>query len=264
MDKLKKLVPGATHGTTVTIMGFPFDTVKARMQTGLYTNSLSCIRSTWRLEGLTGFYRGCGVPLLSHMLKRPLQFPFFNHLINIFSDYPVTGPYMAGVVSAASTTLIGTPLQVIKIKQQTDSKMSTPQFIIHRYRQHGLPSFYKGFRITMMKDGGFGGCFLGTYYHLRARNGSDSISTNFFNGSVAHIATWALLFPIDLIKSTIQKSDEPIGIIQTIRRIYQEEGLRRFWRGLTPALIRSIPVSGFGMVAYELANDLIKDDPNEN
>jgi solute carrier family 25 (mitochondrial carnitine/acylcarnitine transporter), member 20/29 len=38
--------------------GFPFDSIKTRMQTHHYDSMLQCVKSTYHEEGMRGFFRG--------------------------------------------------------------------------------------------------------------------------------------------------------------------------------------------------------------
>ena len=65
---------GATQATLVTIVGYPFDLVKARLQIQTHATSWGCFRHALAQEGVVGLYRGEYMPWLSHLIKRPLQF----------------------------------------------------------------------------------------------------------------------------------------------------------------------------------------------
>merc|ERR1719237_1978520 len=75
------MVPGVAQAVVVTAVGFPFDTIKARMQTGMYPGGWrSCLSSMVKKEGALALYRGASTPLASHVLKRSYQFPLFDYL----------------------------------------------------------------------------------------------------------------------------------------------------------------------------------------
>lgn len=59
-------VAGIAGGIAVVLVGHPFDTTKTRLQTapqGFYTGTVDCVRKTFRIEGLSGFYAGIRSPL---------------------------------------------------------------------------------------------------------------------------------------------------------------------------------------------------------
>ena len=67
-------VAGLTQATLVTIVGYPFDLVKTRMQSGMYKTSFDCVVTTVKTEGPLALYRGAASPFVSHSIKRPIQF----------------------------------------------------------------------------------------------------------------------------------------------------------------------------------------------
>jgi len=59
------------------------------------------------------------------------------------------------------------------------------------------------------------------------------------------LAGWVFTFPMDVVKTRIQASEpSPRGtyntVISTVIQSYREEGLRVFFRGLSPTLIRCV------------------------
>lgn len=278
-EMLANIVGGIVQGTLVTITGYPFDLVKTRLQTNMYRNSLSCIVQTIMNHGVLGLYRGSMMPWLSHMFKRPIQYPLAEYM----KKYTTTESkskntimnYLIGSATGIIGPIFGTPLQVIKVHMQTsvlysnvnfksvEKRINGPknsfQYIRDNYRTNGIMGFYKGFVATLIKDTIFGGAFLGTYYTLRDFIGVNTIYKNFFNGAAAHCLTWLVFIPIDYVKSSIQKSgsDKNIRIRDVVKSTYKQHGIRGFWKGVIPACARTIPVSGTAMLGYEYVRSLI-------
>jgi len=111
--------------------------------------------------------------------------------------------------------------------------------------------FYRGFISTAIKDTIFGGAFIGTYYTLRDIIGRDTWYKNFFNGAAAHCFTWCVFMPIDYVKTTIQKSEKHLRIRDVVKQGYNDYGIKVFWKGVLPACVRTIPMSGIAMLSYE-------------
>lgn len=249
------LLPGAAHALTVTFVGYPFDTTKTRLQADkenkLYRNAWDCVQKVVKNEGVNGLYRGVSSPLFSHMIKRPYQFPIFEYLKN----QGMNG-YIAGALSGAAGTLVGVPLQTIKVNMQSDTRFKNAwDFTKWNFNNHGISGFYRGFLITGIKDTVFGATFLGTYSTLRTLVGNDNFYQKFLNGAVAHATSWLFFMPIDYIKTQVQnhKGKEKLKIMDVVKTARAEGGLGVMWRGVIPAVLRTVPVSGFGMIAYEEA-----------
>lgn len=252
-DHLRNLLAGTTQATLVTAVGYPFDLVKARMQTGAYTSSWDCIKSSVTKEGPIVLYRGSLAPWISHLIKRPVQYPIAERLK---ANLPGTANnYLIGGVTGLVGPIIGTPLQVIKLGMQTSksSEYTVRSYLKYIIATQGLKGLYRGFIPTVAKDCLFGASFLGHYYTLRdyfTEHPSTTIptwTTTFISGAAAHCATWLVLIPIDTIKSKVQKAGET----RKVSQILQETSLRSLWRGVLAACLRTIPVSGVAMVGYE-------------
>jgi solute carrier family 25 carnitine/acylcarnitine transporter 20/29 len=255
------IIGGMTHATLVTAVGYPFDLVKARLQTKMYSNSWSCITSTIKNEGFLGLYRGSLMPWISHMLKRPMQFPISEYL-KIRADEASNNNkiynYAIGGITGFPGSIVGNPLQVIKVRVQTSNKANSWHYIKDIYNKNGIGGFYRGIIPTATKDCIYGASFVGNYYTFRDYLGNDKWYKNFVSGAAAHSLTWCIFIPIDYVKTIIQKSDDKIKpkIRTVILNSYKEHGITIFWRGVIPMCIRTVPVSGIGMVGYEHVRQL--------
>lgn len=263
---------GAVHAVLTIIVGYPFDLVKSRMQAGLCSNGFDCVKKTLKHEGIKGLYRGSSMPLVSHMLKRPVQYPIAEWMKNEMNkSNSVFYNYIIGAANGLASPIIGTPLQVVKISMQTSvSKIDTVQinknswyYIKYNYKQNGFMGFYRGFIPTIVKDTVFSMSFIGTYYSMRDRFGTDTWQQNFMNGCIAHSLTWYMFIPIDYVKTIIQKSESKIGIRQVVYDSYNKHGLRVFWKGVIPACLRTVPVSGLAMSGYEYTRWVLGNDSNK-
>ena len=77
-------------------------------------------------------------------------------------------------------------------------------------------------------------------------------------GGIAGIATWASIFPLDLIKTRVQTQTETetqqrkrLGAVEIARKAYREEGARVFFRGLTVCSVRAFFVNAVQWAVYE-------------
>ena len=247
---LLEFLPGAIQATTIIAVGFPFDTVKTRMQAGPYVSSIHCFHMTVRNEGVRALYRGVSAPLALHVVKRSYQYYMFEELVKNHNSY------LAGMVTGACGTLLGNPMHVIKTNTQvSDSKKYKHawDFVQQHWAKHRLPGFYKGLGINLIKDMMFGSLYLGTYGEIRKQL-PNKPHYNFVTGGIASIVSWSILLPIDCLKTMIQTHPEKITIRQAVKSV---PTVWHLWRGFWPTMIRVFPVSGAGMMAYECTRKFI-------
>jgi solute carrier family 25 carnitine/acylcarnitine transporter 20/29 len=77
LDKRKTVVSATIGSLTSTFLGYPLDSIKARLQTirGPVPSLPSLTASILREEGIRGLWRGCLVPLVSIAVVRACSVP---------------------------------------------------------------------------------------------------------------------------------------------------------------------------------------------
>jgi len=115
---------GFVAGVTGTIAGYPFDTVKVRLQTQtinhrLYTGSLDCFIKIAKQESMLGFYKGMSSPMFGVALINGIVFSVQNVSKNLF-DNPDT--YIAltvtGAIAGGVQAFVCAPIELIKTRLQ--------------------------------------------------------------------------------------------------------------------------------------------------
>jgi ornithine carrier protein len=143
----------------------------------------------------------------------------------------------------------------------------------HVWRHHGLLGFYRGFLATMIRET-FGGMFwFGAYEyacaafldrkqrryqdHRNALTKKDLSSIELMiSGAMGGIGYNVSMFPVDVIKSISQTDEEvrkglpPRSIGQVAKSIYQDAGIRGFYRGCGITALRSAPTSAIIFLTY--------------
>lgn len=241
-------IPGAMQAISTITVGYPFDTVKSHMQHAHHRNSYECIRHIFQKGGIKAFYRGATIPYVTLIPKRAIQFRVYEHLKQKYN------PYMAGFGAALSMCWISSPMQNIKLNMQIQHKYENAlQYLKYTHTHHGILGFYRGFRITLLRDFTFGTIYLGTYSLLKEKfeTQGNRYTGPFLAGGFSSIVTWTILLPIDHIKTIYQTNPQ-----QTITNIIKSTSPLQYWRSIVPTTIRVFPVSGVSMLTYELFKKL--------
>lgn len=75
---------GGVAGAANIFTGFPFDTVKVRLQAsphGTYAGPWDCARSIVKYEGVRGLYRGLAAPLVGAALETGISYTVYTYTL---------------------------------------------------------------------------------------------------------------------------------------------------------------------------------------
>jgi hypothetical protein len=74
-------------------------------------------------------------------------------------------------------------------------------------------------------------------------------------GGAAGSTAWLVIFPLDVVKSRMQAGLGPagLGMRATALAVWQEGGLRAFYKGIAPAVLRAFPANAALLWGVELA-----------
>jgi solute carrier family 25 citrate transporter 1 len=197
----------------------------------------------------------------------------FDSIKNAFKD-PETGTLsparnlMAGMASGVvSSTLAVTPTERLKTALIDDARNekrfksawhATKTLVAERGFVHAL---YRGYVSTTAKQMGTTSVRLGSYNIMKdygkKHNWPDNTFVDFGKGAFAGIVTTYATQPIDVVKTRAQ-SVKHEGIIECTKSIWQEAGLRGFWRGTVMRLGRTVLAGGILFTSYEQVVKILK------
>ncbi|KIK91385.1 hypothetical protein PAXRUDRAFT_149611 [Paxillus rubicundulus Ve08.2h10] len=196
-----------------------------------------------------------------------------------------TGCGIVASLVATPTELIKIRQQNVLVNDPSHASAAKVAMAI--FRQHGVRGLYRGLTATALRDTGYGTYFLAyeatcRYFkppssrlvdadhssllsEIDAEAYSMPWSVLFLAGGLAGIAGWVATFPMDLVKTRMQSSDPSMTqpstaklpkdpfrtILSTVIHSHRTEGSSVFFRGLTPTLIRSVPVNIATFSVYE-------------
>jgi solute carrier family 25 carnitine/acylcarnitine transporter 20/29 len=176
---------------------------------------------------------------------------------------------MAGLFSAVPCTLVTAPFERVKVllQVQGDSKKYNGSFDVIKqlYKTGGLKSVFRGSLATFARDGPGSAAYFASYEvikkSLTPKNpdgtpGDLSLPAVVVAGGMAGVAMWTLVFPLDTIKSTLQAT-EGSTVGQVVRTIHARGGIKAFFPGIGPALMRSFPANAATFLGVEVANQFM-------
>lgn len=308
IEAFKDIVFGSTAGILGKFVEYPFDTVKVRLQSQSHEPGAPRLRGPWDAfsaafrssDGpLVSLYRGISAPLLGAAIETSSL--FFSYRIAqdlLISSTPslraerernngkVELPFVSllgcGAASGAFTSILLTPIELIKCKMQVPlppsqlaSKLGySPtrppgafELIRTVFRTEGLLGLWHGQLGTLIRETGGSAAWFGSYegvkmlfqrYDSSVSQISDvKIWQQMLAGAAAGMSYNFVFYPADTIKSRMQTSvgeaaDMKRGTFaSTGRDLWREQGLKGFYRGCGITVFRAAPSSAIIFSIYE-------------
>lgn len=283
-----------TAGIIGKVIEYPFDTVKVRLQSQpfnrphLYNGPLDCFRQSIHNDGISGLYRGISAPLLGAAIETSSLFFSYRLAQDALqatilppsdgAPLPLKALVLCGAASGAFTSLLLTPIELIKCKMQVPiapSSMQAPgplSLISTIYRHQGIMGFWHGQLGTLIRETGGSAAWFGIYEGattlFRRFRSPVSASTSvppplpvwqqMLAGAAAGVSYNFVFFPADTIKSRMQTEDVSTlagGHKRTFwtvgEALWRQQGLRGLYRGCGITVFRAAPSSAFIFAVYE-------------
>ena len=300
LEALKDVTFGSVAGIIGKTIEYPFDTVKVRLQSQAntlplrYSGPLDCFRQLFRTEGVPGLYRGISAPLIGAAIETSSLFFSYRLAQDLLQaavpklrEYrergvplPLVALISCGAASGAFTSLLLTPIELVKCQMQVPLSASTLQgpgplsIISSIFRHHGLFGFWHGQLGTLIRETGGSAAWFGSYegvstlcrtYDTRAvQLSSDTpvslpLYQQLLAGASAGVSYNFVFFPADTIKSRMQTEEVSKNTKHQARAtfwtvgtsLWQQQGLKGMYRGCGITVARSAPSSAFIFAVYE-------------
>ncbi|XP_074600047.1 solute carrier family 25 member 32 isoform X2 [Brevipalpus obovatus] len=296
--KVESLVAGITGGVISTLVLHPLDLLKIRFAVNdsrasvvvrpQYPSLREAIRTIYLQEGLKGFYRGATPNLLGAGLSWGFYFLFYNcikdmHMarergeMNAWSHLIAAG--QAGVVTLTLTN----PIWVIKtrlclqygdIRQLMNSNLPT-----HKVYSGVMDAFYKIYKYEGVRGmyrgvipGLFGVCHgslqfmvyeeMKKYVNIKKNLpiGTKLSNTEYvISAAISKLIAASVTYPYQVVRARLQDQYTVFsGVRDVLKKTWRNEGIRGFYKGLTPSLIRVVPQACITLVVTENVHHLLK------
>ncbi|KAG8762663.1 hypothetical protein FRC12_008927 [Ceratobasidium sp. 428] len=305
----KTVVCATSASLFSTFAGYPLDSLKSRLQASRTPISVPRLAQlVWREEGLAGFFRGIWIPLMTISAVRAASFTIYTNSKNYLHDekhwarskltHVAFAGGTAGAVSGALISFCGAPFELVKIRRQLEYSIAAEKGIVVEnpqgnidatkdiIRQHGVRGLYKGFRLHFVRDTAGTALYFMEYDAMRLMlgrlpNGQQGATPAWFPihatmipftcGSLAGVTSWALIYPLDVVKTKVQQRAlagiPPRSILDTFKRMLRGPdpnspkplllGLARLYQGLGVSAFRSILTHGMLWTFFDWVGNYI-------
>lgn len=248
----------------------------------IYKGTLPTIKTILATEGITGLWKGNVPAELMYISYSAIQFTTYRSttqlLRRLVGEHNTTIPdalesFVAGATAGAVATATTYPLDLLRTRfaaQGHEDRVYTSllRALVDIKRDEGLRGFFRGLTPSLSQIVPFMGLFFAVYETLRPPlahlelpfGGGEALA-----GTAASVIAKTGVFPLDTVRKRIQVQGPTrsryvhknipdygrLGTIGTLRTIFQREGTRGLYRGLTVSLFKAAPASAITVWTYE-------------
>lgn len=269
---------GYLSGVVGIVVGNPLDIEKVRQQTTRHAVGKLYSQSS------VAFMKGTAAPIFGYGALNALLFVSYNRSEAMLKDAASTRDvgwvtWTAGAMGGLAVWVVSAPTELIKCRAQMSTPATSSWTIFKQIlRTDGVKGLYHGGVVTALRDSiGYGFYFwtyelAHRYWPAAAAAGRDDNTSGrretskvLLCGGIAGIATWASVFPLDVIKSRLQTQQYPASVLayrgiaskkrggawHIAKDTYREGGIRPFFRGLSICSVRAFLVNAIQWAVYE-------------
>ncbi|EZF33664.1 mitochondrial carrier [Trichophyton mentagrophytes] len=239
----------------------------------------------WREEGWRGFMRGNGTNCIRIVPYSAVQFGSYNLYKKAFEPTPggeltplrrLTCGGLAGITSVTFTY----PLDIVRTRLSIQSASFAE---LKSQHQTKLPGMYETMRLMYKNEGGIVALYRGilptvagvapyvglnfmTYESIRKiltpeGDANPSALRKLLAGAISGAVAQTCTYPFDVLRRRFQINTmsgmgyKYTSIFDAVRVIALEEGLRGFYKGIVPNLLKVAPSMASSWLSFELTRD---------
>ena len=272
-ESFRDTLAGVFGGIAAVYSTQPLDTTKVKMQTfpNEYRSVITTLSKTFKQEGIRGLYAGSIPAVLANVGESATAFLAYGRISKgvqyltgskSHQDLSLFSQAVCGAGSGACASFVLTPTELVKCRLQTQyisgkaaaGVPSTPfAMFMHIASKEGPMQLMKGWTPTLLRETWGYFYFFGGYEAAKKVLMTDpdevSLWKTAVSGGVGGTMCWGFAYPLDIVKSQVQVGT--LSPLDAMRNIYHESGIRGFFRGVTPCLLRAFPGCGALFVAVE-------------
>eukprot|EP01080_Neovahlkampfia_damariscottae_P005751 gene5751-9572_t len=186
--------------------------------------------------------------------------------------------FVAGAVATSFARCLGAPLTRITILQQTHEfrsreapgkvKISNIQIVKDIFKNEGLRGFWRGNLTDLTRSIPQGGITYLVYeifkkYFLKFDSSTHGTYSRLLAGGSAGLVNVLSTYPLEVVRTrlAVQSKDsiQYNGIVDTIKKIRQQEGFKAFYRGCGISMTQSFPMMAMNYTLFDYAKGYLED-----
>ncbi|TFK45045.1 mitochondrial carrier domain-containing protein [Crucibulum laeve] len=290
------IIAGGFAGGCEALACQPLDTIKVRMQlskSGLVPGTkprgfIATGAYIVKRETPLALYKGLGAVLSGIVPKMAIRFASFETYKGWLADKEtgktgVGNIFIAGLGAGTTEAVaVVTPMEVVKIRLQAQQHSLADPLEAPRYRnaghavytivrEEGISALYRGVSLTALRQATNQGANFTAYQEIKKfahRMQPDLVDLPSYQHMMIGLISGAMgpfsNAPIDTIKTRLQKATAIPGqsafqrIFAIAADMWKQEGVRSFYKGITPRVLRVAPGQAIVFAVYERVSTVIE------
>ncbi|KAL4474828.1 hypothetical protein ABPG74_001524 [Tetrahymena malaccensis] len=245
-----------------------------------YSSIYDCTKQIYQKEGIAGFWKGNYTNIVRYFPTQAFNFAFKDKFKKMFNKNKERDGYYqwlaanmaSGGLAGSASLAITYSLDYARTKLTNDTKNpknGSKQYsgLIDVYKQtlktDGFVGLYRGFVISCLGIVIYRGLYFGLYDTIKPmlpEKYKNDFKSNFALGWVVTILAGLSSYPIDTIRRRMMMTSgtkvKYNGSLDCARQIYQNEGMKSFFKGAGANVVRGIAsagaISGYDYIQRQL------------
>ncbi|XP_008546184.1 mitochondrial coenzyme A transporter SLC25A42 [Microplitis demolitor] len=278
---LTSFLAGAAAGALAKTTIAPLDRTKINFQISKMPYSqraaIDFLIKTYKKEGLLSLWRGNSATMVRIVPYSAIQFAAheqWKHILNVNGNNSSPScRLLAGSLAGVTSQSLTYPLDLARARMAVTQKAeysTLRQVFLQIYRNEGFMAFYRGFTPTILGVIPYAGFSFFTYDTLKNLMTVEKIQLNpglatvgsLSCGAIAGLVGQTASYPLDIIRRRMQTSAVKGAyyhtMISTFIKIYKEEGLMAFYKGLTMNWVKGPVAVGISFTTHEIIRDYLR------
>ncbi|XP_054824089.1 folate transporter 1, chloroplastic isoform X1 [Prosopis cineraria] len=257
-----------------------------------YKNTAHAIFTIARSEGLRGLYAGLLPAVLGSTISWSLYFYFYDKAKQRYArnreEKLSPGYHLASAAEAGTLVCLCTnPVWLVKTRMQLQTPLHQTQPYNGIYdafktilKEEGLRALYRGLVPSLFLQVSHGAMQFMVYEEFRKmvidlkssesemRHQNPDMLLNSMDyavlGATSKVAATLISYPFQVLRSRLQQRPSVGGIPRymdswhVVKETARFEGVRGFYKGITPNLLKNVPASSVTFIVYENVLKLLK------
>jgi solute carrier family 25 phosphate transporter 23/24/25/41 len=265
---LNDMVIGGIAGVISRTMTAPLELLKIQNQNRFIPNTT--LKEVIQKEGIKGLWKGNLVNNIRIFPQNSINFAVFeyfkNHLFNSISNCNLKN-FLSGTTSGIIALTIIYPLENIRSRLSLQTHKNHYNGILDVFKKTPIRQLYNGLWMSILgyaPYNAFNFMFYNFFKKEAQKRDLHGLPFQLASGGLSGSLAVSLTYPSDLIRRRLQLQgfDNLVpkynGIIDCIKKIYINEGIQGFYRGLMACYIKIFPAISIQFFVYENLKKITK------